>query len=167
MKLILLMAVTADGKIARSSDHFPDWTGPADKRFFACRSREAGVVIMGSKTFDTLAKPLPGRRNIVLSRDPARVSRPPQLVFTSRPPGEILAGLATEGFSEAILAGGSRINTLFAARGLIDEVILTVSPLLFGQGISLFSTGLDLHLELLDLQRLDEHLVLLHYRVTS
>ena len=167
MKLILLMAVTADGMIARGADHFPDWTGAADKRFFARRTRAAGVVIMGSKTFDTLARPLPGRRNIVLSRDPARASRPPDLVFTAMAPGEILAGLAAEGFEEAILAGGSRINTLFASRGLIDEVILTVSPLLFGQGLALFSAALDLRLGLIDLQRLDEDLILLHYRVIS
>jgi dihydrofolate reductase len=165
MKLILLMAVTADGMIARDAEHFPDWTGAADKRFFARRSREAGVVIMGAKTFDTLARPLPGRRNIVLSRDPTRVSRPPDLVFTAGAPGEILAGLAAEGFQEAILAGGARINTLFAARGLIDEVILTVSPLLFGQGLALFSAALDLRLGLIDLQRLDDDLILLHYRV--
>ena len=165
MKLILLMAITADGKIARSADHFPDWTGSADKRFFARRSRAAGVVIMGSKTFDSMGKPLPARHNIVLSRNPARTGKPPDLVFTSRPPEEILADLASEGYSEAILAGGSRINTLFARRGLIDEVILTVSPLIFGDGLSLFALGLDLRLSLLDVQRLDEDLVMLHYRV--
>ena len=165
MKLILLMAITADGKIARSADHFPDWTGSTDKRFFARRSRAAGVVIMGSKTFDSLGKPLPARRNIVLSRNPDRTSKPPDLVFTSRPPEEILADLAGEGYDEAILAGGSRINTLFARRGLIDEVILTVSPLIFGEGLSLFASGLDLRLSLLDVQRLDEDLVMLHYRV--
>ena len=34
MKVILLMAVTADGLIARNSMQFVDWTGNADKKYF-------------------------------------------------------------------------------------------------------------------------------------
>ncbi len=165
MKLILLMAQTADGKIARDSDHYPDWTGPADKRFFAQRSREAGVVIMGAKTFDTLGRPLPGRRNVVLSRDPGRRSVPPDLVFTDAAPDRVLSGLEAQGYTEAILAGGARINTLFAAAGLIDEIIVTVSPRIFGAGLSLFDAPLDLHLDLLEVRRLDDGPVLMRYRV--
>jgi dihydrofolate reductase len=165
MKLILLMAQTADGKIARDHDHFPDWTGSADKRFFATRSRAAGAVIMGSKTFDTLGKPLPGRKNVVLSRDPARVSIGPDLIFTADPPRRVLARLAAEGYAEAILAGGARINTAFAGEGLIDEIILTVSPRIFGQGLSLFDAPLDSGLSLLEVRRLDGDVVLMHYRV--
>lgn len=165
MKLILLMAQTVDGKIARDSDHFPDWTTSADKRFFAARSREAGAIIMGSRTFDTLGKPLPERKNVVLTRKAGRVSRPPDLVFTDDPPARLLAKLAAEGYREAILAGGARINSLFAAENLIDEIIVTISPRLFGSGLSLFDTSLDLSLCLLAVRQLDADLVLLHYRV--
>jgi dihydrofolate reductase len=165
MKLTLLMAQTVDGKIARDSDHFPDWTASADKRFFAARTREAGVIIMGSKTFDTLGKPLSGRKNVVLTRSAKRVSRPPDLVFTADPPARLLAKLAAEGYREAILAGGARINSLFAAENLIDELIVTISPHLFGSGLSLFDTPLDLHLRLLEVRHLDEDLILLHYRM--
>jgi dihydrofolate reductase len=165
MKLVLLMAQTVDGKIARNSEHFPDWTASADKRFFAARTREAGVIIMGSKTFDTLGKPLPGRKNVVLTRNAGRVSRFPDLVFTADPPARLLAKLAGEGYREAILAGGARINSLFATANLIDEIIITISPRLFGSGLSLFDTPLDLHLQLLETRRLDVDLVLLHYGV--
>lgn len=165
MKLTLLMAQTVDGKIARDSDHFPDWTASADKRFFAARTREAGVIVMGSRTFDTLGKPLPGRKNVVLTRNPERLGSPPDLVFTSDPPAQLLAKLAAEGYREAILAGGARINSLFAAEGLIDEIIVTISPRLFGSGLSLFDTPLDLHLRLLEARRLDMDLMLLHYSV--
>jgi dihydrofolate reductase len=165
MKLILLMAQTADGKIARDNRHFPDWTGSADKRFFAARSRATGVLIMGSRTFDTLGSPLPGRKNIVMSRDPARVSIPPALIFTADSPGRVLSNLAAEGYTEAILAGGARINTLFAAANLIDEILITVSPRVFGSGLSLFDAPLDLHLHLMDVRRIDDDLVLMHYRV--
>ena len=46
MKVILVMAMTVDGMIGKSADHFPDWTGAADKRLFVKLTRQAGAVIM-------------------------------------------------------------------------------------------------------------------------
>lgn len=35
MKVTLVMAITQDGKIGRSPNHFPDWTGKEGKKLFA------------------------------------------------------------------------------------------------------------------------------------
>jgi dihydrofolate reductase len=67
MKVIMMMAMTLDGKIAKSSDHFPDWTSKEDKKLFAKTSKEAGVVIMGDKTFFTFPAPLKDRLNVVFT----------------------------------------------------------------------------------------------------
>lgn len=72
MKVILVAALTVDGKIGLTSDHFPDWTEPADKKLFMSVSKKAGVIIMGSKTFDTFGTPLPGRKHVVLTRNAGR-----------------------------------------------------------------------------------------------
>ena len=165
MHVHLLMALTADGKIARDSEHFPDWTGSEDKRFFARITRRAGVVLMGSRTFDTIGKPLPDRLNIVLTRDPRRVSRWENLTFTGRPPAEILSGLERDGYRCAILAGGATINTLFARQNLIDELTVTLSPKVFGAGVGLFNAALDLDLELVGTRPLGDQVVALNYRV--
>ncbi len=167
MKLILVMAVTVDGMIAKSADHFPDWTGKGDKRLFMEISKKAGVVIMGSKTFDTLKKPLPDRKTVVLTRNRQRISSDPRVVFSPLSPAVLLKELAKEGYKEAILAGGATINTLFAAAGLIDEMVLTVSPLVFGTGISLFAGEVDMAVELIEHQRLEGGLMCLRYRILS
>lgn len=164
MKVTLLMAMTLDGKIAKDSDHFPDWTGKADKKFFMERTKEAGCLIMGSKTFDTIGRPLPGRKNVIMTRK-ERDSEWENLVFTADSPQEILANLKSEGYEEAILGGGAQINTLWAEGGLIDEVVLTISPLFFGQGMGLFSEEVELNLELVELTTLDDDLVCVHYKV--
>ncbi len=143
MKLTMLMAMTLDGKIGKNPDHFPDWTGKADKKLFVELTRKAGVVIMGSKTFDTIGIPLPGRKNIILTRDKSRKSEWDNLLFTDASPKEIVANLEKEGFSEAILAGGAKINSLFAEENLIDEIIVTISPKIFGTGMSLFSSEIQ------------------------
>ena len=165
MKLTLLMALTLDGKIGKTADHFPDWTGSADKKLFASLSKAAGVVIMGSRTFDTIGTPLPHRKNIILTRNPDRRSRWENLEFTDRPPEEILERLEGEGHAQAILAGGTLINTLFAAAGLIDEVVVTVSPLIFGRGLPLFDDRISMALALQSVEQIDANVVCLRYRV--
>ena len=165
IKTILLMAQTLDGKIARHADHFPDWTGRADKQLFVRETRRAGVVIMGSKTFDTIGRPLPGRRNVVMTRDPRRVSQWENLVYTSLAPADILSDLEQEGFERVILAGGARINTLFAQAGLIDEILVTITPMVFGHGIAMFEDGIRADLALYRTIQLDAERVCLHYRV--
>ncbi len=165
IKTILLMAQTLDGKIARHADHFPDWTGRADKQLFVRETRRAGVVIMGSKTFDTIGRPLPGRRNVVMTSDSRRVSQWENLVYTSLAPADILSNLEQEGFGRVILAGGARINTLFAQAGLIDEILVTITPMVFGRGIAMFEDGISADLALYRTIQLDAERVCLHYRV--
>lgn len=165
MKLTMMMAITADGMIARDHAHFPDWTCPADKKMFKELTQQAGVVIFGSRTFETIGKPLAGRLNIVLTRHPERYSPAENLLFSSASPKSLLKDLAQRGFKEAVLAGGSIINTLFVKSQLVNEVILTIAPQLFGQGVTLFSESCDLSLQLLEVQNLDAHFVVLRYKV--
>ncbi|MFZ0242946.1 MAG: dihydrofolate reductase family protein [Desulfobacterales bacterium] len=165
MKVILLMALTVDGMIARDSDHFPDWTGREDKRLFKEITLEAGVLIMGSKTYDTIGRPLPGRKNVVLSRNKARVSQHEDLVFTDKPPGEVLADLEKQGFTAAVLAGGAQVNTLFARADLIDELYLTYVPQVFGTGLTLFCDSMSLPLALIDFKPLGTGQIFARYRV--
>lgn len=165
MKVILVMAVTLDGKIGKSPDHFPDWTGREDKRLFAQISRKAGAIIMGSRTFDTIGVPLAGRKNIVLTRDKRRESKWGNLIFTDAHPRKLLADLEKEGYKEVVLAGGAFVNSLFAEEKLIDELVITVCPKIFGYGISLFSEEISMDLELESVERLGKNAVCLTCRV--
>ena len=125
MRLIVIMAMTVDGKIGVSDDHFPDWTGRADKLLFKKITMKAGVLIMGYNTFQIIGKPLPGRKNIVMTRNLTRRSHWDNLVFSSKSPKEILDDLKKDNYKEVILAGGAKVNTLFAKAGLINDIIVT------------------------------------------
>lgn len=146
MKVILLMAQTADGIVAKSRYERINWTGSEDKKYFADVTRAAGVVIMGSRTFGTLPGPLPGRLNIVMTKDRTRRSLLPNLIFTDSQPDDILHGLEMTGHKSACLIGGPTINTIFARAGLIDYVHVTTIPRLFGAGLSMFSEPIDIPL---------------------
>ncbi len=167
MKLTLVMALTADGKIGRNADHFPDWTEKADKKLFMTLSKQAGVIIMGAKTFDTLGRPLPGRKHIVMTRSPDRVSPWENLRYTNAAPAHVLGALAAEGHDRAVLAGGGRINYLFAKDGLIDEIVITYAPRLFGAGLDLFSGPVEMSLALTDHQRIGENTLMATYQVLA
>jgi dihydrofolate reductase len=67
-RLSLIAAVAANGVIG--SDNALPWRLPADlKRFKALTLGHP--VIMGRKTHESIGRPLPGRRNIVVSRNAA------------------------------------------------------------------------------------------------
>ncbi len=165
MKVILVMALTLDGKIGKDVSDPVDWTGPADKKKFVQITKEAGVVIFGSTTFDSIGQPLPNRLNIVLTRNKNRVSDADNLVYTDQDPEEVLHELEQKGYTSVALIGGSTINTLFARKNLVDEIYITIVPRLFGQGLSLFNGPLDLQLRLVTTETIEEGYILLKYAV--
>lgn len=158
MKIMLLAAVTLDGKIARNELHFVDWTSKEDKKLFFDTSKRAGVIILGNNTYKTLPIPLRGRLHVVLTRTPEeKASMPGAVEYTDRSPEEIVADLEARGYTEAVLTGGAQINALFLKSKLVDEVWLTVEPLIFGAGIDLFrGVEFDERATLIHVERLNE-----------
>jgi len=53
------------------------WHLPEDFKWFK-RATSGQVVVMGRKTFESLGKPLPGRKNYVLTRRPKKLAGDPQ-----------------------------------------------------------------------------------------
>lgn len=49
------------------------WRIPEDMQFFK-QTTLGGIVVMGRKTFESIGRPLPGRTNLVLSRQPLEVA---------------------------------------------------------------------------------------------
>ncbi len=169
MKTILLMATTLDGKIARDSSHLVDWTGKEDKQLFIKLTKDAGVVIMGSKTYDTFASPLPKRMNIVMTKNKSRLkktaSSDKNLIFSDDTPENLIKDLESKGFNKIVLIGGSQINSLFLKAQLINEIYLTIVPEIFGSGLSMFDKTTDTKLELISSHQMADSHILLKYKI--
>lgn len=67
--VISFVVARADNGVIGRDNALP-WHLPADLRHFK-RLTVGKPVVMGRRTFDSIGKPLPGRHNIVLTRDPA------------------------------------------------------------------------------------------------
>lgn len=114
----LIAAVARNGVIGHGNDLV--WRLPEDQKHFRAVTMGA-PVIMGRATWDSLParfRPLPGRRNVVLSRDPGFVA----------PGAETAPGL------DAALARLADADTVFVIGGaelyaqalpLADELVLT------------------------------------------
>lgn len=118
MKLTLVAAVAADGGIGRGNELL--FTDAADQRHL--RNVTMGKpVVMGRKTWLSLPeryRPLPGRRNVVLSRDPAFVARGAE---TAPSLHEALARLADA--PEVCVLGGAEVYA--QALPLADQLVIT------------------------------------------
>lgn len=68
MKISLIVAMAHDRVIG--ADNAMPWHLPADLRHFKALTL-GKPLIMGRRTFQSIGRPLPGRRNLVISRDPA------------------------------------------------------------------------------------------------
>ncbi len=89
MSLTVVAAVTANGVIGR--DNGMPWHLPEDLKHFK-ELTMGRPMVMGRRTFDSIGRPLPGRRTVVVTRD-ASWSHPGVEVVTSPAAAlELLAG---------------------------------------------------------------------------
>jgi dihydrofolate reductase len=161
-----MMAMTADGKIAKTSDHFPDWTSREDKKYFFDTTKARGVVLMGEKTFKTFPKPLPDRLNVVfaLEKNPPEIEN---VKWVSGDEEKVLKELEKMGYESAILGGGTYLNTQFLKKKLIDEIWLTIEPKIFGDGLGIFSGDFNQDLKLISVEKINENSIMLKYEVVD
>lgn len=170
MKLILMMAMTIDGIIAKDKTQNADWTSKADKKVFISETKKHKAIIFGETTFEVMgAKPLPGRFNLVLSFTPEKYKDreiPGFLEYFKGAPIEVINHLENRGFNSAILGGGAGTNAAFLKAGVVDEIWITIEPKIFGQGLN-FTEGesLDIELKLLEVKEIGDNAVQVRYRV--
>jgi dihydrofolate reductase len=170
------------------------WTSQQDQRFFHQRTKQAGVVVMGRRTFTTIGRPLSDRLNIIythfdrqdfleryprlqeLEVKPVRPEAKGGWQLTSAQPQDLINKLQQQGFEQVAICGGNSIYSQFMQANLIDTLYLTIEPILFGQGVSLFKKSLkfDLkskphpQLKLISQQQLNEQgALLLEYEVEA
>jgi riboflavin biosynthesis pyrimidine reductase len=108
------------------------------------------------------------RLRIVLTRSPkdfAADTIPGRLEFSSAAPKQLLADLSARGLRRCALLGGSQIHSLFLTEHLVDELWLTIEPVLFGGGTPLLAQATDTRLRFFSEQKLAADTLLLKYEV--
>ena len=158
--------MSVDGKIAEKAEQSSlDWTSKEDLRFFIEKTKEAGVVIMGRKTFATIGKPLKDRKLVIMTSDPEKQESMDGVEYTSEAPESIVHKLEADGFTSVVIGGGAGVYSQFLAAGLVTDLFLTIEPVLFGRGIPLAQDFDRMNLKIVETRMLNEQSILLHYTI--
>lgn len=173
MKITLIAVQSLDGFITRPGVPGAGFASGADRAYFRAALREFDCAVLGRVTYesaltDGTPPPAPGRRRVVLTRDPARYAGdavPGTLEFSADPPVEVVARLRAGGGRACALLGGAQAHQLFLSARLVDEIWLTVEARLFGGGTPLLAGPADTPLSLLSHQMLGDDALLLKYGV--
>jgi dihydrofolate reductase len=175
MRITLIAAQSLDGFITKHDTPGSAFASAEDQAHL--RSALAGFdcSIMGAKTYriarDQIRRHLSApRRRIVLTRTPdahASDAVPGLLEFSAARPARLLADLAAQGCSRCALLGGAQIHSLFLQAGLVNELWLTLEPVLFGAGTPLLSEPTDTRLRLLADEALSLNTRLMKYEVLT
>lgn len=121
MRVSLIAAVAANGVIGR--DNGLPWHLPADLRWFQTRTM-GHTLVMGRRTWESFAHPLPGRRIVVLTSRPGwHPEGRPEGVEAAASLDGALARAREAGDTEVFVAGGTEVFREALLR--VDRIYLT------------------------------------------
>ena len=120
-EIILIAAVTVDGFIARHNNEITNWT--KDLKLFK-KQTLGHTVIVGSNTYETLSKDLPGRKIIKYSR--------------IKDPKQILRSI---GEKRCFVIGGGKTYSKFSS--FLTHLFITPHPYVFNKGVRLFDLRIN------------------------
>jgi len=110
MRLALIWAMAQNRVIGRNNA-LP-WYLPEDLRYFK-RVTMGKPIIMGRKTWESIGRPLPGRTNIVITRDPAFTADGVKVVHSLDEAMRMAENICLiNGCDEAVVMGGAEIYAL-------------------------------------------------------
>lgn len=172
-EIILYIASSLDGFIARE-DGSVDWLGYFDddeteedygyQELFG----KVDIVLIGRRTYEQILGfgewPYEGKRCVVFTHEPLAYSDE-RVEFVSEPPA-FLRSASEDKSALTWLVGGADLATHLLNKGLIDEIILTILPIVLGNGIPLFKEiHEDVKLKLMETKNFSNGFVQLHYEV--
>lgn len=119
-----LIAAHAENRVIGIDNSMP-WHLPGDFKYFKATTL-GKPIIMGRKTWDSLGRPLPGRLNIVVSRQ-AGLELAGAEVFASLEEALLRAEqwAREKGIDELMLIGGAQLYGQALEKGLVSRMYLT------------------------------------------
>lgn len=178
MKIILINVSSLDGKITKwvgKNKH--EWSSAEDFNHFRKVISQNNLVVMGIDTFDSLKdnkkaglKPEKERLRIILTKNPKKYIKyavPGQMEFSDESPKKLISRLEKSGHQQMLLVSGGKVATSFFKDNLIDELLLTIEPRIFGVGEPLVQDiKLDIKLKLISTKKLNAlGALLLKYKI--
>ncbi len=169
--VVLFIASSLDGYIA-TKDESMDWLynveGEGDNGFSAFYET-VDTVLLGKKTYDWIMKhdleefPYKNKQCFVFTR--SKMEDTEDVKFVNGNIAEFIVKLKSQNGKRIWIVGGGELLHSFLQEKLVDEIIITVAPVILGSGIPLFREGdYQLNLQLKGTKNFNQFIEL-HYEV--
>ena len=140
-KIILFIATSLDGFIAGEDDDI-SWLFTDGDYGYKDFYDSIDTTLSGYNTYRIALTfgsfPYPDKTNYVFSRLHQHSEDTP-VKFIAADPCLFAGNLKAEAGKDIWLIGGGELNTLLLNDGLIDELIISIHPIILGKGIPLFA----------------------------
>ena len=169
MKITLYSAISIDGFIAKE-DGNSDWVSDTDGEIFDKTCKKTRCIFVGRRTFDQFKGeiyPIQSVTNIVLTSN--KNQQPTEEnTFYFNSVREAIKTAEEKGHNEAILVGGAKTNESFLTENVIDEIILSIHPLVLGSWLKIFNkySG-EIRMNLVKTESMKNELVYVYYKVNK
>lgn len=173
-KVVLYIAMSLDGFIAKP-DNDLSWLNIVEKEGedygYSNFCNTTDTIIIGRKTYDKVVSmgfenPHPDKTTYIVTKTP----RPQNgnLIYYSDDIIHLVNKLKSESGKNIYCDGGAEIVNLLLNNHLLDEMIISVIPILLGEGIKLFNNSLNENkLTFQHTKAFESGLVQLHYALKA
>jgi dihydrofolate reductase len=167
-KIILQLAVSLDGFIEGPNGEF-DWCFTDQDYGMSAFLDRIDAVFFGRKSYELLRKfeenPYPDKNKYVFSTTLPTLAN---TILISKDIENKVRQIKTKEGKDIWLFGGARLTSTLMNAGLIDELMLSVHPLILGAGKPLFEDiSRKVKLKLTDTRSYDTGLVQLFYNIST
>ena len=170
-KLFVYIAASLDGFIAKPGDDLSFLSvveKDGEDYGYASFMETIDTVIMGRKTYDWVMKHVPqfshaDKNTYIITRTPKPATG--NTIFYTGDLKDLVANLKLSGGKNIFCDGGAEIISELVKEDLVDEYIISIIPILVGNGKRLFNDGRpEQMLELISVNQFEKGLAQLHYR---
>ena len=163
------MVMSTNGMISQERNQdSSEWNSLDDRNQLAEKIRSIGAVVMGATTYRIIEDKLyKGANFFILTRFPSQFKPQPHVTFLQGDVQEICRQLEEKNIEHIALLGGSETNSAFLNANKVDDIFLTIEPVLMPGDIGLANQlNSSSRLTLLDVETLQNgQTLLLHYQV--
>lgn len=172
-KISLFIATSLDGYIAQQNDDlsFLQHVEKEGEDYgYKAFMETIDTIIIGRKTYDYVLREIGpshydnGHRDVYVI---TRTERPSigRTTFFTGDIAELVEKLRSQKGKNIYCDGGAEVIHTLLKKGLVDEIIISIVPILLGDGVRLFRDGFDEQiLDLVQVKSYDTGLVQMHYK---
>jgi dihydrofolate reductase len=173
MQITFMAVQSINGYITRNDEPGVGFASKEDNAWYAGMLQDMDLILMGRQTYEVArdyvrGNAMGGAQRWIFTRNPERYASeriPGKLEFVGLNKQAFIESVEDQVFNKVALCGGPGISSWFFDNALVDEMYITVEPLVFQHGTPLLSVTRDVACELLSVRHLSDQTLLLHYRI--